>query len=516
MLAKTWKQTSTFQKALVLFILVLALRILFSLTVGLIDDEAYHWSWAKELALSYFDHPGFVAWLEALSTAAFGDTLLGVRLPSFLAYVGTIVVAWRLAWELFDEWAAHFVAVLMLFSPLWGIAGYVASPEPIFMFIWISAAWVFWQGSKPDEDRWSVRKTWLCLGVLMGAGLNAKFPMALMAPGFGVFILLSPGRRKELLSPWPWIGILIATLLCLPIFVWNYQVDWPGFRYQFHDRHTGESFSLNRWLGWWAAQIFFMTPFVYALQVLAFVQASLNLKDPRWRFLFALTIPSFLIFYAQPFFADYKPHWTGPASLLISLGAGGLWSQGFSFHERQWFQGRSVPWTKGILAFLIPINLLVYSTFVYPWVPKAFRLFNPDKTWQTTWDFSNEFTGWIEMGNYVLRRQREIHAETGKRPFIAALRYETTAQTYWGTKQKTYMLSDTRSHYTVTQNLTHDLQNLRGFDALVVTTEKYRADPKGWAHFDGCTPEVLQTRRADEVARTFTIWWCRNFQGLSE
>lgn len=480
--------------------------------VGLIDDEAYHWSWAKELALSYFDHPGMVAWLEALSTELLGDTLLGVRLPAFLCYVGTILVAWRLTWELFDEWAAHAVGFLLLTTPLWGIAGYVASPEPFFMFLWVLAAWIFWQGSREDDDRWSVKKTWIWLGVVMGLGLNAKFPMALLAPGFGLYLLATPGRRKDLLSPWPWAGFLIATLLCLPIFIWNHQAEWPGFKYQFHDRHTGEDFRPERWLEWFAAQIFFMTPVVYGLLGFSFVQSWLNRKEARWRFLLCLTLPSLLIFFPQPFFADYKPHWTGPAYLLLAMGAAGLWSAGWQWREEPWLAPRNRWLTWGVVGVILPVNLLVYSAFASPWLPKMHRWLHPQQEWKTTWDFSNEFFGWEELGEFVNRRQREIHAQTGHRPFIAALRYETTAQTFWGTKQKTYQIAKTRSHYTVTQSQTHDLEHLFGQDALVVTTEKYPAAPSEWGRFDACTPEDLKTQRGGEPSRHFVVWWCRNFQ----
>lgn len=130
------------------------------------------------------------------------------------------------------------------------------------------------------------------------------------------------------------------------------------------------------------------------------------------------------------------------------------------------------------------------------------------------WDPSNEFHGWSELGEFVNRRQREIHAETGRRPFIAALRYETTAQTYWGTQQKTYQMAFTRSHYTVIQDITHDMDNLKGLDALVITTEKYAADPSEWGRFEDCTPEELKTYRGSELSRTFTVWWCRDFQGI--
>lgn len=514
MLARTWKNTGSFQRALFLFAIVLVARVFFSLTVGLIDDEAYHWSWAKDLQLSYFDHPAMIAWLEYATTWLFGDTLLGVRLPSFLCYVGIVILVWRLAWELFDEFAAHAAAFLVLFTPLWGIAGYVASPEPPFIFCWCAAAWVFWQGVREDDKRWSTKKTWLWLGVLMGLGLNSKFIMALLAPGFGIYLLATPSRRRDFLTPWPWVGVLIATLICLPIFWWNHRSGWPGFMYQFHDRHQGEAFDPERWKTWWAAQWIFMSPVPYLMMILAFVNAYVRRKQAEWRLLLCLALPSLLIFYPQPFFADYKPHWSGAAYLFLAIGAGALWSQGLEWGERRWIKPFSRLITWGTLIVLVPLNVFVYSTFAYPWLPKAARALKPASEWKTSYDLSNEFHGWKELGDFVNRRQREIHGETGQRPFIAALRYETTAQTWWGTGQKTYHMSFTRSHYTVMQNLLGEMELLKGRDALVVTTEKYPAQPIEWGKFKSCSPEEFRVYRRDELARVFTMWWCRDFQGI--
>lgn len=508
------RSLSLSQKVLVLFVLTLLFRLFFSIHVGLIDDETYHWSWAKSLQLSYFDHPGMIAWLEAISTALLGDTYFSVRLPSFLCMTGTLVLLYQLTKDLFDEWAAIFVGFVIFWSPFWGFGGYVASPEPPFIFCFVAAAYVFWQGVREDSQRWSTKKTWLWLGLLMGLGLNSKFIIALIAPGFGLYLLATPSRRKDLLTPWPWVGILIATILCTPIFAWNMLHDWPGFKYQFHDRHAGGGgLNIERWFGFFAAQWLFYTPFLYVLLALSFITAFIKRSEARWRFLFCLTLPSLAMFYPQPLFADYKPHWSGAACTLLLMGAGCIWSQGLSWGSRQLVKARSKVFTWGILGFFIPLAFLSYAPFVYPWVPTAFHFFAPKKEWQTTYDFSNEFTGWEELGDFVNRRQREIHAESGHKPFLAALRYETTAQTTWGTKQKIYMLNSTISNYTVMQSV-EEMKSLEGQDAIVVTTEKYDHDPLKYATFDTCTKEDLKTYRHGVHARTFHVYLCKNFQGI--
>lgn len=513
MLLEFWKKTNTLQKAFIFFGFSVLFRLFFTSVVGLADDEAYHWSWTEKLSLSYYDHPGMIAWLEALTTRLLGDTRWGIRLPSFLCYLAAAYLAWKLARELFGIWAAHFTLFLMLWTPLWGFGGYVASPETPFMLCWVAAAYVFWQGVREDGKAWPLKKTWLSLGAVMGLGLNSKFIIALLAPGFGLYLLMSPKHRKDLLSKWPWVGFLIATLICLPIFIWNIEYDWPGFKYQFHERHTTTVFSLDRWLQFLAAQILFYTPVAYGLMLFTFGYAFVHRKDPRWRWLFCLTAPSIFLFYPQPLWAEYKPHWSGPAFFLLAMGAGALWSSGIRRGGKTLLKAFSPKITWGILGFIVLLNLVIYLPFAYPWMPKVHRALNKSAEWQPKWDLSNEFSGWIELGDYVNRRQREIHAESGKRPFIASHRYETTAQTYFGTKQKVTMLSTTKSHYTVTQT-PQEMEALKGSTALFVTTDKYPTDPMNWAHFDSCTPEEFRTYRHNEVARIFKVWVCPHFQGI--
>ncbi len=493
------------------FAIIFFLRFLFSLSIGLIDDEAYHWSWSKELMLSYYDHPGMIAWLEYVTTYFLGNHILAVRMPSLLCYLGICFFLWRLAFEMFGKPSAVFTLLMMMFSPFFGIGGYVSSPEPPFILFWTMASYVFW---KYAQNEFSVQRTWILLGLLMGLGLNSKFIMALLAPGFGLYMLLDRDKRKDLFTPWPWLGILIASMICLPIFVWNIEYDWPGFKYQFHERHTGSTWSLERWFHFFTAQWFFFTPPIFFLMVSAFVRICFRQSQCRpYRFLMCLTLPSFIVFYPQPFFADFKPHWNGPAYLLLVGATGFLW----------WSSKYRKLWTMAALVFILPIQIFFYSSFAYPWMPKVYRWLNPQTPWETTFDLSNEFQGWEELGSYLKKRRTEIQEKTHKEIFFAAHRYETTAQTYWGTKEKVYQLSTTRSHYTVIQRNSEPqqkpetglLSNLLGKDALFVTSEKYRIDPQEINKWDSCTPEKFEHYRRDELSRTFIVWYCKNFQGIT-
>jgi dolichol-phosphate mannosyltransferase len=170
---------------------------------------------------------------------------------------------------------------------------------------------------------------------------------------------MSPKSRKQLLTPWPWLGILISVLFLAPVLTWNLNHDWPSFKFQFRDRHQGGGFDPKRWLGYLGTQIGLLSPGVYVATIFTFVTAAFRLKDPRWRLLFCLALPGFLLFYPQPLWADYKPHWMGPFYFILILGLGSVWAEGLSLFDKQLVNPFSAKMKWAIAGFLIPMNLLM-------------------------------------------------------------------------------------------------------------------------------------------------------------
>ncbi len=498
-----------------LFWFVIFVRVILALTAPLVDDETYHWTWTKMLSLSYFDHPAMVAWLESISTTLFGHGKLGIRLPSFLCYLGVCLISWQLTRELFSEIAARVVVFLLLFTPLWGVGGYVASPEPSFLLIWCAVLWVFWQGVRPPESgkpAWSTKKTWLTLGVLMGLGLNAKFPIALIAPGMGLYLLTEKRLRQQLATPWPWLAILIATILTSPVFIWNFQHDWPGFKYQFHDRHVSEGgFDFIRWLQFFGYQILFMTPVVYLFLVLAWFKSLSLFNKASYRFVFCLSLPMLAIFYIQPFFAQFKPHWCGAAHLILAMAAGQLWAEG-------WAKLKIKPMSRkvvyGVLGFIIPLNLIAYVPIYTPIVPKIYRFFNPQSEWNPLWDFSNELHGWDEFGQWALSKKEEVSLTEGQEPILASYRYELVSRFWYHTQERAWALSRETSHFKVWQAGT-EAEDLKGRTVLFMASDKYSDPPQDYIDFESCDEaEILRTYRGHHHSRTFYLWKCHGFKGI--
>src|SRR5881227_2024728 len=83
---------------------------------GLYPDEAQYWFWAQHPAFGYYSKPPLIAWLIALTTAAFGDSEFAVRLSAPLLHAGAAGLIYAIAARLYDRrtgfWSAIAYATL--------------------------------------------------------------------------------------------------------------------------------------------------------------------------------------------------------------------------------------------------------------------------------------------------------------------------------------------------------------------------------------------------------------------
>jgi hypothetical protein len=69
-------------------------------------------------------------------------------------------------------------------------------------------------------------KTWLFIGTIAGIGLMTKPSMVFFILAMLLAILMTK-YRQQLLTPWPWLGGLIALFVILPSLVWQIQHGFP-------------------------------------------------------------------------------------------------------------------------------------------------------------------------------------------------------------------------------------------------------------------------------------------------
>jgi|GEM_PF-2394983 len=127
---------ATYTRSILIVFSLLWLVAAFKMPV--LPDEAYYWTWSKDLSFHYFDHPPLVAWVLASSISIFGDHLLGLRMASLISIaisIGFTVSSTRLL--LADQsprlrQRADMLTVLTLFSaPMFVIGFLPMTPDSI-------------------------------------------------------------------------------------------------------------------------------------------------------------------------------------------------------------------------------------------------------------------------------------------------------------------------------------------------------------------------------------------------
>jgi 4-amino-4-deoxy-L-arabinose transferase-like glycosyltransferase len=205
-----------------------ALRVTYASLTELRTDEAYYWTWSKESALSFLDHPPMIAWFIRFGTAIFGDTNFGVRFAGVLAMLVTQLLLADIVRRVTHDARAIVFAVLMPEAALYyGLLMAKVSPDIALIPFSVAMVWALVRLVESNDARW-----WLAAGAFAGLSLLSKFTAIMLLPAVAAFMLVPSWRARWLPSPYPWLAALIAVVLFLPVLIWNAGHDWASFRFQ--------------------------------------------------------------------------------------------------------------------------------------------------------------------------------------------------------------------------------------------------------------------------------------------
>ena len=239
---------------------LLALRLVAAAFTPLTFDEAYYWTWSKHLAGGYYDHPPMVAMLIRLGTLIAGDTELGVRLVSILLAIPMSFAVYRTAELLFGGRRLAATATILLNVTLMAAVGtmLVTPDAPLLV---ASSLVLFYLAKVLATGRgvW-----WLAVGAAVGLALLSKYTALFFGPAILIWLIAVPKLRRWLVSPWPYLGGVVAFAIFSPVILWNADHQWVSFLKQF-GRARIEDFTLVYIGELIPTQIAFATPLVFIL-----------------------------------------------------------------------------------------------------------------------------------------------------------------------------------------------------------------------------------------------------------
>lgn len=266
-------------------------------------DEAYYWMFAQNLDWGYFDHPPMVALLIKLGEFLPGES--GVRFFITLLQPVYLYLFWlTIKRRDFDAKDALIYFLVALAIPLLEINGFIATPDAPLMFFTVLFLASFKKFLEKDSWKWSIL-TGLCMGLLA----YSKYHGAIVVISVIIANLQILKRGKT------YFAALVALLVLLPHFYWQYEHDFASFQYHLSDR--SKSFKpgyVFEYLGnIWAT----LNPFLFLLFfVVLFTQ---RFRDKYERTIVVLSVFFLAFFGLSTLRGHVQPQWVLPASLGVLL-----------------------------------------------------------------------------------------------------------------------------------------------------------------------------------------------------
>src|SRR3954469_23665641 len=188
---------------------------------GFHRDELYFMEAGRHPAWGYDDQPPLTPLIARGSTALFGNTPAGLRVPSALAMVACTLLTALTARELGGGRRAQVVGALALATSALVFTGHLVSTTSYDFLGWTLLLYLVVRIRQRDEPR-----LWLVFGLVLGVALENKWLPVTLVATLLIAALLS-GDVRAIRSRWLAGGLLLALALWLPNLIWQADHGWP-------------------------------------------------------------------------------------------------------------------------------------------------------------------------------------------------------------------------------------------------------------------------------------------------
>jgi 4-amino-4-deoxy-L-arabinose transferase-like glycosyltransferase len=493
------------RQAVSITVIATALRLALAARLPLVADEAYYWEWSRNLAFGYFDHPPVLAWLVAFGTGIFGDIALGVRFFPVLCGAVAAFALTELTERLAGAAAARFAALLLAVTPF-SIGFVLATPDaPLLAAVAMTLLLVVRALDAAATPRQALR-AWVGAGVAIGLAMASKFTAVFVPMALLLACVIHPSLRRQLQRPGPYVAVLVASLVMLPVLWWNAQHEWIAFRFQ-----LGHGLAAVPRGSWWqrelellGGQLGLATPILFVLLVRAIHRDFEPAGEPR-RFALAqvaLFCLGFFVYSATR--RSVEANWPAigwlPALALLAASREGL---------RSAWERRAL-WLAAALTLLVVVHAAVPFLPIPPRKDPAARL--------RGWEALAEATASAQARSLTAAGP-DSSARVAARRFVAAARYQEAALIAWHDPAHPAVsainLLGRRNQYDLWPRF-QDVA-LRGATLLLVvpdTSQHPALVDTLRAHFGSATPGALAavTYRGDTLALR-RLWTLADWRG---
>ena len=236
-----------------------AIHLYYAPGYGLFFDELYTIALSRHLAFGYVDLPPLVPALVALSRLLLGESFFAMHIVPALAGSGTLVMVCLITKEFGGKtFAVALSALAFIVVPFWLMFDSIFCYDSIDQLVLAGFLYTLVRFLRSGN-----RKLWLLLGLLAGIACMTKMTILFLGPGFLAALLVSK-YRKDLLTPWPWLGAALCLIIVMPYLLWQFVNHWPTLEY---------------WINYGTLRVYPASPQQYLTNILVYMSPFLL---PLW------------------------------------------------------------------------------------------------------------------------------------------------------------------------------------------------------------------------------------------
>lgn len=273
---------------------------LFALSV----DEAHYALYAKNLALSYFDHPPLVGWLQYIALF-FGDDEFSLRVIPIVLFWLSSILLYLLTRQIYTNHSQYvaFIAVLLLhLCALIHITSIAMLPETPLLFFGILAM-KFSHNAIYNKKI----KDWFFLAIVLGLAGLSKYSAFLYVISI-ILLIFYYKKYKILISIKPYLAVIVTLIIISPVLYWNYKHNWISFNYQLnHGLQDLNNWNLLTFIKAQLLQLAVYGPIIYIGGILAIIW-SFSSKENKFFVIWSL--PGLIFFAIASGYSMPLAHWT--------------------------------------------------------------------------------------------------------------------------------------------------------------------------------------------------------------
>ena len=392
------------------------IRLVLAAVIPLFPDEAYYWVWSNHLAGGYFDHPyGIAALIRGgswIGEAWRGDAgmAFSVRFLPVLAGVIAACATAATARRIGNDESALTAGLIITCMPLAAAGLVLATPDvPLLCF---TALTVYGLVRALGESAGSQRSLmwWMVAGAALGLAFSSKYTSILLPVG----LVIALATRKSLWGRWreagPYVACVMATIVFLPVLVWNARHGWLSFLFQLQHGLAANSESvfvpaLKREGDLLGGQAGLVSPILFVLMAWSCFRALRSANAIRY-VLGVSALFQFGFFVYSAIRQHVEPNWPAPAYIA-----------GIVLLATDDFGLKAVRWRRWGIAFAAVLSTVIYVQAVVPILP-----LKPPR------DPIARAFGWRELTDAVAAAEGSARMKTSARSWGGGDRYQEAAE----------------------------------------------------------------------------------------